>query len=262
VGEFNLSIEYSLKALDLIKKDDPLLCDIYTNLGQAYNNLGNYHIALFYFHKNIRLKGLLKINNVWIEYKRIGSLYLNRAIYDSAFYYYNKEFTSSEQDSISKFNYNNNIGIVFHKKGEFKKARFFYKKALSFNNNEALTYLNLAELEALDHKNKQANIYLQLALIKNPSLPQLANVYFLLKKYKQFNKVNEVISKNKAIDYANEQDVRGTEIRVTCEIERESFLLTRTRDQFVSIVQVIYILLITCIAVVLGYAAIFSHRLY
>jgi two-component system NarL family sensor kinase len=79
-------------------------------------------------------KRLKKYNDLLNSYTSLGVIQSDLKSYDKSLFYYEKalEYSSLSKDK-NKISLNNNIGLIYHKKGDYNKAISFFKKDLGIN---------------------------------------------------------------------------------------------------------------------------------
>lgn len=123
-------------------------------------------------------------------YSRLGSLYLDKGLYEEAIGIYTKVINMNPNDALSYYNraigyernndfekatldYNkaitispnydkpyNNLGVMAYKKGDKEKAMYYYDRALSLNPNSPESYNNIGVIHYNDkHFNKAIGYY-------------------------------------------------------------------------------------------------------
>lgn len=115
-------------------------------IGNVFIDTEEYDKALYYFQKDYALE--LKNENLrGQEYalSNIGEIHLHKKSYDSAYYYLNKallltkELKHKESEAIQY----NLLGLLFQKKGDYKRSTAYYTLAIPFlSNSNNVRYLS------------------------------------------------------------------------------------------------------------------------
>ena len=77
-------------------------------------------------------KKLKKYNDLWGCYSALGSIQYDLKLYDKALFYYERAIEYSSM-SKNKLSLNNNMGLIYFKKKEYKTAISYFKKDLKTN---------------------------------------------------------------------------------------------------------------------------------
>lgn len=134
-GDDTKAIEYFLKSLKVSEEigDKLRIVTALQNIGAVYSNKEQtYDMALSYFYRALPLSMELSdyeaIGTVAVN---MGEIFLKRNNYDSALYYFNKSLDAYEKAESVKVAYTlNNIGLVYSRQGDFKRAISIQRQAV------------------------------------------------------------------------------------------------------------------------------------
>jgi tetratricopeptide (TPR) repeat protein len=195
----------------------------YNNIGNVYDDLGDYDKALEYHNKALEIrKSVLGENHpdTASSYDNIGIVYRNLGDYDKALEYHFKALEIykdilGEKHRDTAMSYNN-IGAVYYNLGDYDKALEYYNKALEIQkdvlgenhpdtassyNNIGIVYDDLEDYdEALKFYNKALEIKKDVLGENHPytasSYNNIGAVYYNLGDYDKaleyFNKALEI----------------------------------------------------------------------
>jgi len=135
MGDYHKALGYYLKSLTILenRSDYTGIAQRYNNIGIVFYNLSNFVKAKEYLLKSIEL--FESLGNVAEKCKpmtSLGDLYERIEKYDSALFLFKQVFELYNQanDKYLKANILLRMGDVFSIKGEFKKAREYYRQSL------------------------------------------------------------------------------------------------------------------------------------
>ncbi|MCP4178800.1 MAG: tetratricopeptide repeat protein [bacterium] len=195
--QFNNSINYLLKA---IKYNDNQLDRNYDMLGYIYSKKNNIKKSLYYFKKALLIDKnnpltLSNLANVYakLDNKNEEKYYYNRSIKNirnttldkAAIVYYNFALYQSNLGNINQAEkyyllslkyrpYNsqtlNNLGIILVNKKKYKKAVYYFKKAVYFKENDYKYLINIAYAELCLGNRQIAKNYINKAVKLYPKL--------------------------------------------------------------------------------------------
>ncbi|UAM98026.1 hypothetical protein K8354_17350 [Polaribacter litorisediminis] len=93
-------------------------------------------------------KELKKDNDLLNSYTSLGVIQSDLKLYDKSLFYYQKALEySSKVKNNSKLDLNNNIGLIYLKKGNYQKARLFFDKGLdlTLKQDKPLSYARILD---------------------------------------------------------------------------------------------------------------------
>ncbi|MDR3340538.1 MAG: tetratricopeptide repeat protein [Candidatus Symbiothrix sp.] len=259
-----------LEAIDLAAnlKDYNLRGLIYGNLGILYqeNDLEKKAIAVS--------KNAVEMYDKAENYKNkisalcvIGNCFLLENEMDSAFYYYNESLKFADFHKIMDMqsNVRQNIGVVYRKTGDYKKAKEYFKEALSFSPDsveQIRILMNIAKVYIFENQTDSARFYLNQALAFQTSDPKLLrSSYFLLSEIEKNNKHYQEALKyfNAYYDYTmkvfdNEQNAKIIEMQEKYDFEKlKNFNNKLTIKHQYTLIIGSLILFMACIVIFLFY---------
>jgi|GEM_PF-961968 len=136
VGDFEMALESYFKSieLDLLFKKVNILAYSYSNIGHLYfSNKQLSDSALHYYKKSVdHALPHLKNNFQLSSNINTGNIFLEHKQYDSAYHYYNKAYL----DTLLNYFPDRytatliNIGVYYHFKGDFEKAKKFLTRGV------------------------------------------------------------------------------------------------------------------------------------
>ncbi|CAF5040550.1 unnamed protein product [Rotaria sp. Silwood1] len=142
MGEYDKAKQYSLMFIDDTEQENvSSMIQVYMDLGQVYDNQGDFDAALIYYDKALQIQLNLFPSNhpsLAVSYTNIGLVYCNKSDYVQALNYYKKALNIYELSSFST-NYTelaktyNNISIVYNKLGDNTNALKYNEKSLEIN---------------------------------------------------------------------------------------------------------------------------------
>jgi len=158
---------------------DPENPDIQNSLGLAYQGLKLPEQAILHYQKAIRLKP----NSPEFE-NNLGTAYAATKQWDLAIPYFQK--AADNYLYRTRHVAYDNLGSVYHNKGDYRRAIDNYKKAAEFNKDYAPAYLNMGvSYEALKEWDNAIAVYKRAAEIEPASaLPflQMGDLYLRLNR--------------------------------------------------------------------------------
>lgn len=143
VEVFNSQKKYK-KALDFL--DNLLVCypenpDVLASMGNTKSYLNDYESAVYFYEKS------LKINNAkHMVMNCLGLCYTQMGSFDKA-----EEVLNNSLNIVKNDQAYNNLGYLFSKKNNLKKAEFFFNQAIHLNSNYPDAQLNLGLLLLLNN---------------------------------------------------------------------------------------------------------------
>lgn len=202
-----------------VKTQNPLLANVYNNLGISYKKKGEYNIGLNYYQKALYLN-IDEVGEfhpkVAAIYNNIGNIYIQKSDYEEALAFHSQALnirqSTLDNDHPHIAQSNNNLGIIHGSLGYYKKAikvfniaeKIFLKNFGENHPSVAQCYNNVAFAYAELNDNKNAIYYINKSLdIKLKLLPSnhplIAEVYNNLGTYyyleKQWDKAFELQDK-------------------------------------------------------------------
>ena len=128
------------------------LINLYTQLGIAYESIGDYKQAIFYHRKSLEISR--NINNLQGKansFNNLGNVYNILGEYQRAIDFYQQSLAIAQQigDRNGEANSLNNLGGIYYFLGEYQRAIDFYQQSLAITrqicdrNGEAITCFNL-----------------------------------------------------------------------------------------------------------------------
>ena len=161
-GNYDKAIEYYQKTIEL-KPDNT---EVYNNMGIAYNHKGSYDKAIEYYEKAIELNPDLSE-----AFNNMGNAYSDKGNYDKAIECYQKVIELNPDDVDAYYN----MGNAYFKKGNYNKAIECYKESIELNPDDVDAYSNMG----FTYKNKgnydKAIEYYQKAIELKPDKDEAYN---------------------------------------------------------------------------------------
>lgn len=165
--QFSKALFYLQKSLNIRKKHfgtelHPKVAHVYNNLGLCYKSDDQLEKALEMFNKSLEIKNKTlapQHPTVWESNDNLGDTYFKKKNYDVALEYYKSLVKTSVSDADLAATYTQ-IGQCYEKKGNFREALIFQKKALQ-------TLLNVEE--GFIREERKADIH-QSTLLSDPLL--------------------------------------------------------------------------------------------
>ena len=195
-GNYDESLVWHFKAIDLIQSDDPMLAESYNNIACVYDNQGDWRQALKFYKKALdRSKEIYGEDHLTIAVclNNIACIYAERGEETRALKYYEqvldirkKYLPENHADLGASYN---NIGEIFRRMGRYESAIEYLNIAkdiyhLSVRSdhpdqaevlmNLGLVYRNQGDRErALDYFTKASNIYHRTLPAIHPSVQKI-----------------------------------------------------------------------------------------
>ena len=208
MSRYQPAIEYYEKALEYFyeQKSNHIKIYIYTRLGHAERNLGNYNNALFNYEKPLNLYFLDKDNSISEAYNNIGVVYKLMGEYQQALTYHQKALSEANQQ-LDQSNISNTlhfIGSLYWNISQYDSSLFFYQKALDIKkkindlkgqavilNNIGLVYKDRGYFQkALEYHQEALNINTQINHKK-----EIGKTYNLIGNvYLQINNIDHALN--------------------------------------------------------------------
>lgn len=138
MGQLELSVEYSMKALDVFEqtKDSIGISKVYNNLASRYSEMGMNDLAISYYQKAISLNRKSgDLNRLAKNYGNIGTVYSHLEEHESALEYYTKAFMI-QKDLNSKIDMSitlSNMAITYRHMGKYDMALSFAEQAYTLS---------------------------------------------------------------------------------------------------------------------------------
>lgn len=132
-------------------------------LGNAWEDQGNFDKAIYYYGKAIQINP----NNAE-AHNNSGRILASKKDYKNAIYHYKEALRINPNFAIA----HNNLATALLTQGNEKDAIYHYYQALRSNPNYAGAYYNLAKIYANNGKTKKAIILYKKALDCNPEMIQ------------------------------------------------------------------------------------------
>lgn len=215
IGQYAKSLESSFEVLHIVREqnDSSRLPNTLQSIASTFNRLEMYKEAI------VSVNEAIVIDERFQKERRLGSSYITLAnalkgegYIDSAFYYHKKAKEIYEKvGNKSMGMVLNNLGTIYHKKGEQKEAEVYFEKALEVSKkqmNEAVVALSKYNLGTLyfeiNELEKAELVFLEAYDYWNES-----------KKYKELSSVTKELSRlystlgkhQLAFDYQNKHDI-------------------------------------------------------
>jgi signal transduction histidine kinase len=169
--KIDLAIEYHKKSMLLAEEigDQESVAAAYTNIGFAYEDIGNLQLAIDYYHKALNIFRSQKDDiSTSIVLNNIGYVFQSQKNYDKALKYYfeglelyKKAMNGKEDQSLAM--YYNNIGLLYNKTGKLEQATTYYEKALAIfvrmkhSEGEGMVLNNIGDNYLHQYKNSKEN---------------------------------------------------------------------------------------------------------
>ena len=174
--EFQKAIETHQKALKIRinLNDTASFSKSYEAIGVTYSEMGVPEKALLFLKKAYKIKKLAKLKkSAGISLYNIGNVYLNQAIYDSAFFNFSTSLLCFEETNFEqgKATCLNSLGVIYELWEQYDSALTYYQNALDIeiklNNYNGMinAYNNIGNVYALSGINQQALRYYKQALL-------------------------------------------------------------------------------------------------
>ena len=147
------------------------------NIGVINLNIENYEQAKKDFFVSLKYANNSYTKSIGI-YNYLGTLYKELGIFDSSFYYHNKnlKLKEIENDTLGFARSFNNIALVYKHIGDYKKALEYLNKSLKFKKQMNATkgiggsYINIGSIYLLLEDYHKAYEYASLGLIYTDSV--------------------------------------------------------------------------------------------
>ena len=221
--QYPLAFKYYQDALSINKalNNSEGIAETLGWIGHYYEKLGATGEAISYQHKALKLFNQQKAESQKVAkiYDNLGSLYEDLAVYDSAYYYFQKSYQNNKNSGklSNQITNLNNIGDVYRKTGYLQKAVVYADSALALAKKLGLKYQmrsafkDLSKIYALKNDFKNSYIYLDSALaiyteIFNSEsaqrMTQLQSLYESQRKEAQIAQLKEEQQTNKKLRIA------------------------------------------------------------
>jgi two-component sensor histidine kinase len=141
----NAIVFFDSALLYIKKSEEQRLAYIYNQMGSCYGEINQYELALKYLFNSLSINKKYKDKKALIsDYGNIGVVYINRRIFDSAIYYFNKVKeisvingdTNSNAFSIACLN----LGLIYTEKSQYLSALKEYQTAKEAVNDNNIFY--------------------------------------------------------------------------------------------------------------------------
>lgn len=134
LGAYNVSLHYFFKALKICEENDTLqsLPLIYNSIGNSYAFLKQYNTSMLYYRKALLINKDELLNATM--YSNIAINYSEKAVYDSAIYFFRKSSTIYENFG-DKYGVENNYisyANAFALSGHYDSAHFYIDQAIQY----------------------------------------------------------------------------------------------------------------------------------
>ena len=153
IENFDKAYYYYHEAIELDEKLSgfDFLSSNTSNIGELFFRLKeNYDTAIYFYNRSIELSlPYAKPENKMQAMINIGNVFLEKDDIDSSFYYYSKAYVDTllETRPVYQAAIFTNLGIYYHEKGNYLKAKEFLTKGLSLS----------TELDLLDYQRNALN---------------------------------------------------------------------------------------------------------
>ena len=201
------ALEISIKSLKRAEAnaDSSHLAVELTTMGYIYHRMHDYREALVW--QKLALPIALEYcgpEQIGLVYGRMGIIYDELEIYDSAHYFNNIaiDYFKDIKDKHYLSSWYSNIGNTYIKQGKIKEAETYFNNALSLEVNDfdqTIIYINLGHVYTLTNRYNKANETLDKAIqigLRNDQVHFLSEAYF--RKYELAQKQGNLTT---AIEY-------------------------------------------------------------
>ncbi|MBN2520526.1 MAG: tetratricopeptide repeat protein [Bacteroidales bacterium] len=185
-GWFPEALEYALKTLEVneLEADTVKMAKIMSLIGYIHNKLNNYNEAYDWQKKALKILGTKEeYEQIGLIYGRIGILFDEQEIFDSAFYYNRKAVNYFNKAGTLFYvsQWMSNIGNTYIKLGKWNEAEKYLTQSINGyldDDQKAIVYNNLAK------------VYIETRRF-NKAKQMLDSAAFLAKNFKQNIFLNE-----------------------------------------------------------------------
>lgn len=237
-----VSMEYVEKAIDIAQKTemDLISAKAYLHMANIYLQLGNYPVAIKYYHQVIQdsenIEGGTSL--IGTAYGNIGSIYYYQKDRENALKFYRKALENFEANHglekrkkfSGKSSLLNNIGIIYEESKKLDSAEIFYQEAFQYSvqandttnmanilNNQGTIFRDRGDMESAFKYYQEAMELRQLSKNKTGIVRSYHNLgEFYLNQLKNYPKAEE---------YLKQAISHGTEIRSWHTVSSSSNLL-------------------------------------
>jgi two-component system, sensor histidine kinase and response regulator len=142
VNEYSTSLEIVYKALEMSKSNTKLLAMCYSWLAELHHMIEEYDVALQHNHTALTYD---KLNNdstrMAVDYHNMGTLFLEKDIYDSALYFLKMANTIyiKQKGKPSTFSLSH-IGLTFTYMEKYDSALYYHFQSLKYDSMDARKY--------------------------------------------------------------------------------------------------------------------------
>lgn len=193
-----LAIDHYEKAYKYIDLNNLYSIHLFYRISICYQTIKEYDKALYYVNKALELYS----PNVDLEYLK-GTIYLDSCKYTLAIESFNNCLTLGDEISSVKFISNCgsinpliSLGHIHFKLEDYKKAIFYYEKALSLDNNNVTLLYNISKsLNKLIINKKDLVDYLFKYFTNKNYIPNIIFICNILIKENLFKESLDLISK-------------------------------------------------------------------
>jgi transcriptional regulator with PAS, ATPase and Fis domain len=173
LGHFAEALEYSRKAIELIKRYDVKILEYsYNNLASIYYQLSSYDKAFEYFTLALQISQTNQNSRLMSQlYNNIANVYNDLADYEQAKSYYEKALAleMEKEDEVAQATVLYNLGIINAQVNELEKAKQYFDasieicKKYKLKKTHAQVLSDLSEIYSKENKQKKAIESLQKA---------------------------------------------------------------------------------------------------
>ncbi len=183
VFQYEMSMEYYMKAILLNINNNTLLAKIYSDLGQIYNQQSDYSAArekykrAYSYYKEAKSE-----KSAFYSLLDIGRTYTFQHLIDSAQIFY-KMVLNQANDSIVLGDVYQEIGIAYYYFNKYDSALFYLKKSINFpfiKNSKAIRYYYTADVFFDINYTDSANYFAKKAFDFGPDIRTQRECYRIL----------------------------------------------------------------------------------
>ena len=224
--QFDSSIYYLQEARQMGEtvKDTFFLNKVYNNLGLMYQYIGVYDLSIEYTIKAIELKEKIQSGDVERAYVNLGLSYASNELHDQALHYYRlaQKTVVEKADTLSLALITKNIGITRLAQKEYDSAQVYFDKAYQLyetigdSNSMSRAYLSLSDMALEQSKPEMALNYSEAALAIFPT--QNPNTRLLIGLYIGLAHAQTELAKEGATNYWNKA-ILNAEKALTLSVE-------------------------------------------
>jgi len=213
--DFQKSIDYIQKSIEVDKKDSIRLSARYNNLAVIYRNTEDYKAALKYNLKSLDINIQLKDSgSIAKSYNNLGLLSENLNSIDKAIDYYLKSAEINERTGELNSSAVRNLGTLYLTEKKLDKSKKWFLKALELEGKKqsvlykknvynSLLYIALHQKnfkKSIRYQKKRDSLYaLQYKIDLAEKLDLTKNQFELITKEKDLNQAKEINKRNKIL---------------------------------------------------------------